>query len=205
MRIHLNLPTILTLGRVAVIPLIGILIYMPGSLLESKMSQGIATFLFVLAAITDWLDGYLARRWGLESPFGAFLDPLADKLLVATCVIILVELGRLHPAIAVVIILREILVSALREWMAMLGRAKVVAVAMAGKVKTTLQLVGIGFLLSEFKIFGNVSTSDIGRPLMWVAAILTVWSMVVYLKAAFSNHDEVAQSHANLVREGHSI
>lgn len=179
----LNLPTLLTLARIGVVPFIAALLFMPRSVIGVNLAQTIATTLFVLAALTDWLDGYLARRWGQQTSLGALLDPVADKFLVATCVILLVELGRLSPMIAIIIVGREIAVSALREWMASLGKSKVVAVASIGKLKTAAQMIGIPFLLCDIRI-AWFSTLDIGRPLMWVAAALTVWSMVGYLQSA---------------------
>jgi len=179
----MNFPTMLTLGRVLVVPLIAVLMYLPGDVLTTAEAQALATTLFVLAALTDWLDGWLARKLNQQTPFGAFLDPVADKLIVCACLIILVEISRLSAVVAMVLIGREIIISALREWMAQMGRAKVVAVAMAGKVKTTLQLTGIPLLMCELKFLG-ITTLQIGTVVMWAATALALWSMLVYIKAA---------------------
>jgi CDP-diacylglycerol--glycerol-3-phosphate 3-phosphatidyltransferase len=143
-----------------------------------------AMTIFAVAAITDWLDGYLARRWGEVSAFGAFLDPVADKLMVAAALIVLVWLGRAESYLAMIIIGREIAISALREWMAQIGASKSVAVHMLGKVKTVVQMIAIPFLLFDGNLFGLIDTRLWGTLLIWVAAILTVWSMVYYLQKA---------------------
>jgi CDP-diacylglycerol--glycerol-3-phosphate 3-phosphatidyltransferase len=142
-----------------------------------------ATF-FIVAAVTDWLDGFLARRWNQTSAFGAFLDPVADKLMVAAALIVLVWLGRAESYLAMIIIGREIAISALREWMAQIGASKSVAVHMLGKVKTTVQMIAIPFLLYDGMLFGAIDTGRWGQWLIWLAAILTVWSMVYYLQKA---------------------
>jgi CDP-diacylglycerol--glycerol-3-phosphate 3-phosphatidyltransferase len=133
------------------------------------------------------LDGFLARRWNQSSAFGAFLDPVADKLMVAAALIVLVELGRTDAVVALIIIGREITISALREWMAQLGQSKSVAVSFLGKIKTVAQLVAIPFLLYDGILFGFLNCRIAGRALIWVAAILTLWSMFYYMRAAFSN------------------
>lgn len=179
----MNIPTMLTVGRVAVVPVIAALMWMPPSMMSAETAQVLAALLFALAAVTDWLDGYLARRLNQTSAFGAFLDPVADKLLVCTSLVILVEVSRLPSAIAIIIICREIAVSALREWMAQIGHSKVVAVAMAGKVKTAMQLVGIPLMMASIQV-GGLRSVTIGAVLLWGAATLAVWSMWLYARAA---------------------
>ncbi len=144
----------------------------------------LATGLFIFAAVTDWLDGYLARRMKQESAFGQFLDPVADKLIVAAALLVLLNLGRVQVWVALVIIGREITISALREWMAQVGASKSVAVHMVGKLKTTAQLVAIPFLLFNGTLFGWLNAALIGTWLIWVAAFLTLWSMFYYLQKA---------------------
>src|SRR4051794_40081713 len=139
---------------------------------------------FALAAITDWADGYLARKWGQTSAFGAFLDPVADKPMVAAALIVLVWLGRAENYLAIIIIGREIAISALREWMAQLGKIKNVAVALIGKVKTASQMTAIIALLLYEPLFGMVPTALLGTIALWVAAVLTLWSMFHYLRLA---------------------
>jgi CDP-diacylglycerol--glycerol-3-phosphate 3-phosphatidyltransferase/cardiolipin synthase len=139
--------------------------------------------MFAAAAITDWLDGYLARSLNQTSAFGAFLDPVADKLMVAAALIVLVKLNNVDAVIAFIIIGREIAISALREWMAQLGSSKSIAVSMLGKVKTTFQMVAILLLLYHEPLL-NISTELIGTLLIYLAALLTLWSMVYYLVLA---------------------
>lgn len=139
-----------------------------------------SALLFAFAAITDWLDGYLARRLNQGSAFGAFLDPVADKLMVAAALILLVSLGQVDAIIAFIIIGREIAISALREWMAQLGAGKNIAVSMLGKVKTTFQMIAILFLLYQEPLFG-LPTYQVGTLLLYLAAVLTLWSMAYYL------------------------
>ena len=182
----MNIPTILTWARIALIPVLVATMYLPDWVVAVRFAQVVAAGIFLAAAITDWLDGYLARAMKQQTPFGAFLDPVADKLIVCATLIVLVHIGRLHSVIAIVIIGREIAVSALREWMAQVGQAKAVAVASIGKLKTACQMVAIPFLLCDFKLFGVVTTVTVGTPLIAVAAFLTVWSMVVYIRAAAS-------------------
>ena len=184
-KIPVNIPIILTWLRIAAIPLFVAILYFPEDWLTAKQANVVATVIFVAAAITDWLDGYLARKWNQSSAFGAFLDPVADKLMVAAALIVLVEMGRTDAVVALIIIGREITISALREWMAQLGQSKNVAVSMLGKIKTVSQLVAIPFLLYDDKLFGILDCRLTGRLLIWVAAVLTVWSMFYYLKAAF--------------------
>jgi len=139
---------------------------------------------FALAAITDWLDGYLARLLGATSAFGAFLDPVADKLMVAAALILLVELGRAEAYLAIIIIGREIAISALREWMAQLGRSRKTAVAFIGKIKTVAQMTALIALLLWEDVIPGVSTPLLGTLALWIAAILTLWSMFHYLRRA---------------------
>jgi CDP-diacylglycerol--glycerol-3-phosphate 3-phosphatidyltransferase len=176
----------LTWMRIAAIPLFIAVLYIDESWLTTRQANTIATVIFVFAAITDWLDGYLARKLNQGSAFGAFLDPVADKLMVAAALIVLVEMGRTDAIVALIIVGREITISALREWMAQVGQSKNVAVSMLGKVKTVAQLVAIPFLLYDAPLFEIINSRFIGRVLIWVAAVLTVWSMFYYLKAAFS-------------------
>ena len=139
---------------------------------------------FTVAALTDWLDGWLARKLNQASAFGAFLDPVADKFLVCASLLVLVHLQRADVFVALIIIGREIAISALREWMAQIGASKSVAVHMLGKVKTTVQMVAIPFLLFDGRLFGVIDTHAWGTALIWIAAVLTVWSMVYYLQKA---------------------
>ncbi len=176
-----NLPTLLTWTRIVFIPLVVGVFYLD----FAPFTQNVfATTLFILVALTDWADGYLARRLNMTSSFGAFLDPVADKFLVTAALLVLVHLGRLHALIALVIIGREIAISALREWMAQIGASRSVAVHMLGKVKTVVQMVAIPFLLFNGVLFGVLDTSLWGTALIWVSAVLTIWSMVYYLQKA---------------------
>ena len=179
-----TIPTIMTWARICAIPLIVAVFYLPATLLGQMEKNLIATVMFVLFAATDWLDGYLARRLNQTSSFGAFLDPVADKFLVCACVLMLVHLQRADVFVALIIIGREIAISALREWMAQIGASKSVAVHMIGKLKTVAQMVAIPFLLYDGRLFGLVDTHAWGVVLIWIAALLTVWSMVYYLQKA---------------------
>jgi CDP-diacylglycerol--glycerol-3-phosphate 3-phosphatidyltransferase len=176
-----NLPTLLTWARIVAIPLVVGVFYLD---LAEGTRNLIATVLFVIVALTDWADGYLARRLNQTSSFGAFLDPVADKFLVCAALIVLVHLGRLHALVALVIIGREIAISSLREWMAQIGASRSVAVHLLGKVKTTVQMVAIPFLLFDGRLFGVIDTHLWGTVLIYLAAVLTVWSMVYYLQKA---------------------
>ena len=178
-----NIPILLTWGRVIAIPLLVASYYAPFS--NYAITRDVlATVLFVAAAVTDWFDGYLARRWNQTSAFGAFLDPVADKLLVAACLIVLVHDQRVHGLIALIIIGREITISALREWMASIGARTAVAVNELGKWKTAVQMVALPMLLFNGVVIG-INTRVVGTWLIYVAAALTVISMVVYLKGAY--------------------
>ncbi len=176
-----TVPTLLTWARILAIPLIVGVFYLP---LDAPTRNLVATVLFVVVALTDWLDGWLARRLNQTSSFGAFLDPVADKFLVCAALLILVELDRVGALIALVIIGREIAISALREWMAQIGASRSVAVHLLGKAKTMAQMVAIPLLLYDGALFGVVDTRIWGTVLIWVAAVLTVWSMVYYLRRA---------------------
>jgi CDP-diacylglycerol--glycerol-3-phosphate 3-phosphatidyltransferase len=179
-----NIPILLTWGRVIAIPLLVAIYYAPFDN-YAMVRDVLATVLFVGAAITDWLDGYLARRWNQTSKFGAFLDPVADKLLVAACLIVLVHDQRVHGLIALIIIGREITISALREWMASIGARTAVAVNELGKWKTAVQMIALPMLLFNGVLIG-INTRVVGTWLIYVAAALTVISMVVYLKGAYA-------------------
>jgi cardiolipin synthase len=176
-----TVPTLLTWARIVAIPLIVGVFELP---LEQGSRNLIATALFIVVALTDWADGYLARRLNQTSSFGAFLDPVADKFLVAAALLVLVELERVDALIALIIIGREIAISALREWMATIGASRSVAVHMLGKVKTTVQMVAIPFLLYDGRLFGIIATHYWGTLLIYLAAVLTIWSMVYYLRRA---------------------
>ncbi len=184
----LNVPNLLTLLRILLIPFFFV-VYM----IDAGWSNPVATFIFVVAAITDWLDGYMARRLNQYTTFGAFLDPVADKLIVATALVLLATDEKvldlvisvpLFAAAVAIIIGREIVISALREWMAELGKRASVAVSYIGKVKTTLQLIAISLLVYQESLFG-LPIFVLGELLLFVAAGLTLYSMIVYLKAAW--------------------
>jgi len=177
-----NLPTLLTWARIVAIPLIVGVFYLTD--LQAQTRNLIATVLFVVVALTDWADGYLARKLNQTSSFGAFLDPVADKFLVCASLLILVQYNRVGAFVALVIIGREIAISALREWMAQIGASRSVAVHMLGKLKTVAQMIAIPFLLYDGNLFGLVNTNLWGTWLIWIAAILTIWSMVYYLQKA---------------------
>ena len=185
-----NIPILLTWLRVWLIPVFTILFYLPSDWIDYLTVNWLAALIFMIAAITDWLDGYLARKWNQTSSFGAFLDPVADKLMVAVALILLVSLGRTYAFCAMIIIGREITISALREWMAQLGRRNNVAVAQIGKFKTAAQMSAIVLLLIGSENFHGLNFILIGNVLMVVAVILTVWSMCYYLKVAFADFKE---------------
>jgi cardiolipin synthase len=181
----LNIPILLTWLRVALIPLVVGVFFLPDHWMTLHDRGLAATVIFIVAALTDWFDGYLARRWNQTSAFGAFLDPVADKLMVAGALLLLVQLGRTNAVIAFIIIGREIAISALREWMAQIGATKSVAVSSLGKVKTAAQMVAIPMLLYGEPMLGVLPTLLIGQRLLDVAAVLTLWSMVYYLRKAW--------------------
>jgi len=179
-----NLPIFLTWLRILLIPLVVGVFYLPEAVLSVFEKNLLATVIFVAAALTDWLDGWLARRWNQTSSFGAFLDPVADKLMVTAALLILLQEDRVHLIVALVIVGREITISALREWMAQIGASKSVAVHSLGKIKTIAQMVAIPMLLFD----GSVLFFDarlVGTWLLWVAAFLTVWSMLYYMRRAW--------------------
>ena len=180
-RMFWTIPTLMTWTRIIAVPLIVGVFYLP---ISEPARNLIATVMFVVFAATDWLDGYLARKLNQTSSFGAFLDPVADKFLVCACVLVLVHLGRADVFVALIIIGREIAISALREWMAQIGASKSVAVHMIGKLKTVSQMVAIPFLLFDGLLFGIINTRVWGLWLIWISAVLTVWSMVYYLQKA---------------------
>lgn len=179
----LNLPILLTWLRIVLIPLFVAVYYLPDPWLSPHAKNLVATGLFAVAAITDWLDGYLARSLNQTSAFGAFLDPVADKLMVAAALILLVSLQRVDAIIAVIIIGREITISALREWMAKLGQSRNVAVHFLGKVKTAAQMTAILLLLWWDDLLG-LPVRTLGTLLIYAAALLTLWSMGYYLRRA---------------------
>ena len=180
----LNVPNLITLSRIIMIPFIVAIFYFPDDMVSFSAKNMVATVIFVFAAVTDWLDGYLARRLNQTSAFGAFLDPVADKLFVVGALIVLLFLGRVDPLVALIIIGREIAISALREWMAKVGQAKSVAVAFIGKLKTVVQMVAIPLLLYSDWLFDLVDCQWLGTILINVAAVLTVASMLYYLRKA---------------------
>jgi CDP-diacylglycerol--glycerol-3-phosphate 3-phosphatidyltransferase len=185
----INIPNLLTWLRILLIPVFVTAFYLSDDTLTPHFKNLVATWVFVLAAVTDWLDGYLARRLNQSSAFGAFLDPVADKLMVAAALILLVKLGRADAVIAFIIIGREITISALREWMAKVGESKSTAVSMLGKIKTTFQMLAIGMLLYHEQLIG-VDCQFIGSILLYMAALLTLWSMGYYLMMAMQRLKE---------------
>lgn len=180
----LNLPNLVTWLRIVLIPLLIGIFYLPDAWLSMSGKNLAACVVFVVAALSDWLDGYLARALNQTSAFGAFLDPVADKLIVVAALVVLLQLERVEPVIALIIIGREIAISALREWMAKLGQSASVAVAFVGKIKTASQMVAIPLLLYHEELLGIVSTQWVGTVLINVAAVLTVVSMLHYLRRA---------------------
>ena len=180
----LNIPILLTWLRIVLIPLMIAVYYLPDPWVHGIGRDLIATLIFMVAGVTDWLDGYLARRWNQTSAFGAFLDPVADKLMVAAALIMLVQLGRLDAVIAAIIIGREITISALREWMAQIGAHRSVAVSMVGKVKTSAQMLAIPLLLYRAP-FQGFDILELGTWLIYIAAVLTLWSMGYYMRMAW--------------------
>lgn len=188
----INVPIILTWLRIAMIPLVVALFYLPESWLSVPVRDTVAALAFIVAALTDWFDGWLARRWNQTSSFGAFLDPVADKLMVSAALLVLLHLGRVDALIALVIIGREITISALREWMAKIGASASVAVHQLGKFKTAAQMVAIPCLLYDRRLF-DLDLALAGRVLIVIAAILTVWSMFYYLRRAWPAIREKSQ------------
>ena len=183
----MTLPTKLTLLRIVMIPVFILLFYIP----VFGINNYLLTILFCLAAITDWFDGFLARRLQMQSEFGAFLDPVADKIMVSVVLVLLVSAhpGWLLAVPATIIIGRELTISAVREWMANVGDRTKVAVSIIGKFKTAAQMLAIGFLLFEEPI-GDFPTLQIGYVLLYLAALMTLWSMFLYLQAAWPSLNE---------------
>ena len=181
----LNAPNLVTLSRIVLIPILIGVYYTPDGWLTRETQNIIGTSVFIFAGITDWLDGFLARRLNQMSAFGAFLDPVADKLIVVAALVVLLHLEppRVHAFVALIIIGREIAISALREWMAKVGQAKSVAVAFVGKLKTVSQMVAIPLLLFHERLLG-LDCQWLGTILINVAAVLTVISMLYYLRKA---------------------
>jgi cardiolipin synthase (CMP-forming) len=177
----LNIPNLLTWARIVLIPLVIGAYFLP---LPPHEQNFIATTAFIVAAVTDWFDGWLARKLRQTSAFGEFLDPVADKLMVAAALVILVQLGRIGAVVAFIIVGREIAISALREWMARIGATKSVAVSFVGKLKTTAQMIAIPMLLYHDDLFG-LPVAAMGFWLVWIAALLTLWSMGYYLGKAW--------------------
>ena len=184
-----SVPNILTVLRIALIPVFVGIFYLPHNIFALGIQPThtlnlIAASVFALASFTDWLDGYWARKYNQTSAFGAFLDPVADKLMVAAALIVLVEFDRVGAVVSLIIIGREIAISGLREWMATIGKSSNVAVAMVGKIKTAAQMLAI-LLLLYFDPVGSFDTTLVGTVLIYVGAILTLVSMGYYLKAAW--------------------
>jgi cardiolipin synthase len=182
---RLNLPNLVTLLRIMLIPLVVGVFYLSDAMLSFEGKNIAATAIFIVAALTDWLDGWLARKLDQMSAFGAFLDPVADKLMVAGALVVLVQLERVDALVALIIIGREIAISALREWMAQIGQSKSVAVATVGKLKTVSQMIAIPLLLYHDSLFfAWLNCQALGTVLINVAAVLTVISMLYYLRKA---------------------
>jgi cardiolipin synthase len=180
-----NLPMVLTWARIAMIPLVVGVFYLPDTWMGPQVKNVSACVLFTIAAITDAFDGYFARKYGLITRLGAFLDPVADKLMVCAALVVLLALDRVDAFVALVIVGREIAVSALREWMAQIGKSSSVAVNWLGKLKTIAQMVAIPMLLFHDRLFGVINVHLIGTVLIYLAAVLTVYSMLIYLRMAW--------------------
>lgn len=180
-----NIPIFLTWIRILLIPIFTALFYLPHTWISQETVNITAAVIFAIAGITDWLDGFLARHWKQTSDFGAFLDPVADKLMVAVALILLVKLDRTYAWFTMIIIGREITISALREWMAQMGKRNSVAVAYIGKLKTAAQMAAIFALLINFPDWYGINFHIVGNILMFIASILTIWSMFYYLKMAW--------------------
>lgn len=182
---YFSVPMVLTWARIVMIPFLVAIYYFPQEWIPPSHKNLLACGLFTLAAITDAFDGYLARRYALTSRLGAFLDPVADKLMVCAALIVLLKLGRVNALVALIIIGREITVSALREWMAQIGAAHNVAVNSVGKFKTIVQMVAIPVLLFHDRLFGILEVRPLGTALIYLAAALTIYSMLLYLRLAW--------------------
>lgn len=181
----LNIPNLLTWLRIVLIPLFVGIFYFEKSWVSLPNQNLVATVIFTLAAVTDWLDGWLARKLNQTSAFGAFLDPVADKLMVAAALVVLLQLQRVDAIVVLIIIGREVAISALREWMAQMGESKSIAVSFLGKLKTTLQMIAIPLLL-YYDPIGAFDPQLIGTWLIYIAAAVTLISMFYYLKAALT-------------------
>ena len=198
----LNVPILLTWLRIVLIPLVVAVFYLPDGILAPAERNVASASIFVLAALTDWFDGFLARRWNQTSSFGAFLDPVADKLMVTAALLLLLQAQRINAAVALVIVGREITISALREWMAQLGASRSVAVNSLGKVKTACQMVAVPLLLlyvpvdlralTAGAVQATFDTRVYGEWLIYLAAVLTIWSMLYYMKLAWPQIREKA-------------
>jgi cardiolipin synthase (CMP-forming) len=180
----INIPIILTWIRIAMIPAFVGVFYLPHDWMTPVQQNWTGATIFMVAALTDWADGYLARKLGQTTAFGAFLDPVADKLMVAAALVILVHMKRADPILAFIIVGREIAISALREWMARIGQSKSLAVNTLGKFKTAAQLTAIIALLLWEPVIPGVSTQMLGQGALMIAAVLTIWSMFYYLRRA---------------------
>ncbi len=176
---------VLTWARIVMIPILVAIYYVPDDWIRPEHKNVLACVLFTVAAITDAFDGYFARKFRMTSRLGAFLDPVADKLMVSAALIVLLELGRVNALVALVIIGREITVSALREWMAQIGASQNVAVNWVGKFKTIVQMVAIPVLLFHDPLFGVIPVVTLGTLLIYAAAFLTIYSMLLYLRLAW--------------------
>lgn len=184
----INVPILLTWLRIVLIPLMVGVFYLPLTWLTPVGMNWAACIIFILAALTDWFDGFLARRLNQTSAFGAFLDPVADKLMVTAALLMLLQLDRINAVIALIIIGREITISALREWMAQIGASRSVAVHSLGKIKTVAQMVAIPLLLFNGELRAgplSIDTLEWGTWLIYLAALLTIWSMLYYLRRAW--------------------
>jgi CDP-diacylglycerol--glycerol-3-phosphate 3-phosphatidyltransferase len=191
-KLSFNVAMMLTWARIGMIPLVVGVFYLPDAWLGIHSKNIVACALFVVAALTDAFDGWVARKYGLSTRLGAFLDPVADKLMVSAALIVLLSLDRVDAFVALIIVGREITISALREWMAHVGASASVAVNWIGKMKTILQMVAIGLLLFHDRLFGLINIHMLGTVLIYIAAALTVYSMFYYLKMAWPHLDEEA-------------
>lgn len=184
MKNFMNIPLALTWMRIGMIPLVVALYYLPTDWMGGHVRDTIGAIAFIFAALTDWFDGWLARRWNQTTSFGAFLDPVADKLMVCAALLVLLDLNRVDSFIVLIIIGREITITALREWMATLGSRGSVAVHWLGKFKTAAQMSAIPLLMFAQPLYG-IDTMWLGSVLMYIAAVLTVWSMFYYMHKAW--------------------
>ena len=189
-KLSFNVAMWLTWARICMIPLVVGVYYLPDSVISGHSKNIVGCALFSIAALTDAFDGWVARKYGLSTKLGAFLDPVADKLMVCAALIVLLALARVDAFIALVIVGREITISALREWMAQVGASASVAVNWIGKMKTIMQMVAIGCLLYDDRLLGVIDIHLLGTVLIYIAAALTVYSMVYYLKLAWPHLDE---------------